>query len=180
LFSLDDLRKYQNFILYTLLALGWFGAVASAVFLFGIGIRRPNLQPKQPIQFPHHVHILTVGLECTYCHKYPEQSIHAGLPDAELCMECHQAIATDRPEIIKLTNLYQKGQPINWVRVYQYQDWVYFSHKRHVRSGVQCQECHGPVDLMTTVQRIPYIGMGWCIHCHRNRDAPIECNTCHK
>jgi len=177
---IDRLKDVKSFHIFALLIMGWFGAVAALVLLFGLAIRRPSLHPEQPIEFPHHVHVQRVGMECGDCHRYADKSIHAGIPNTALCMECHESVATDRPEIIKLTAFHQTGEPIDWVRIYDFQDWVYFSHKRHVLSGVRCQECHGAVELMSTVQKVSDMGMGWCVNCHRRRGAPIECNTCHQ
>lgn len=157
----------------------WFvawGLVVVAVAAF----QKNTLQPAQPIEYPHYIHVQKVGLQCTYCHQYAEKSIYAGIPQAKFCMQCHESIATDRPEIIKLTNYYKSGQPVPWVRVYTEPDWVYFSHKAHVLRGLKCQECHGPVEFFTTCQQVPSLFMGWCLECHNQRGAPRECNFCHK
>ncbi len=135
--------------------------------------------PAQPIEFPHNIHISEVGLECIDCHQYVDRSIHAGLPDAELCMMCHEDTATDKPEVIKLIEMYEAGQPIEWVRVYEVEPHVYFSHRRHVLSDIECQDCHGPVEEMTTVQPVTNLEMGWCVRCHRTQGGPRECITCH-
>ena len=76
---------------------GWFFTVAAVVAGFAF-LQEPTLRPEQPIEFPHHVHVSQLGMECDTCHHYVEQSIHAGLPPAELCMECHAGVAVDRPE----------------------------------------------------------------------------------
>jgi len=161
------------------MVIAWFAAVALAVIAFGL-MQKPTLRPAQPVEFPHRIHAGDLGMQCTDCHLYAEKSIYAGLPGAELCMSCHEAVATDKPEVIKLTELYQTGKSVEWVRVYQSKPHVYFSHRRHVLSNVKCQECHGPVELMTTAQQVTDMGMGWCVQCHRRRGAPRECVTCHK
>lgn len=157
----------------------WFAAVAIVVAGFGL-MQEPSMRPAQPIEFPHVVHVTKLGMECTNCHQYVRKSIYAGLPDAELCMSCHAGVAMDKPEVAKLVEIYEAGEPVEWVRVYQVKPHVYFTHKRHVLSGVECRECHGPVELMTTVQRVTDLGMGWCLDCHNSRGAPRECITCHK
>lgn len=171
----------KNIVLYGVYALvaGWFATVAIVVVAWGL-VQEPSLRPEQPIEFPHYVHVGQLGMECSDCHQYVERSIHAGLPKAELCMECHEGVATDKPEVVKLTAMYKSGQPVEWVRVYQVKPHVYFTHKRHVLSGIRCQECHGPVELMTTIQRVSDLRMGWCLECHRSRGAPMDCVTCHK
>ena len=62
---------------------------------FGV---RPRAE--QPIAFPHRVH-LAKGLTCTdYCHESASKGPIAGLPSIKTCMICHDAIATDRPDVI--------------------------------------------------------------------------------
>jgi hypothetical protein len=168
----------KNLVIYGIVA-AWFAMVAGFVIVFGI-LQKTELRPEQPIEFPHYVHAGELGMDCSDCHQYVEDSIFAGLPDAGLCMDCHEGVAEDNPEIIKLTAMYEAGEPVEWARVYRVKPHVYFSHKRHVRSDVRCQECHGPVELMTTIQRVTDLGMGWCLDCHKSRGAPIECITCHK
>jgi hypothetical protein len=157
----------------------WFAMVAGGVILIGT-VWQTSLRPEQPIEFPHYIHAGELGMDCTECHQYVEKSIFAGLPDAELCMQCHEGVATDKPEIIKLTAMYEKGEPLKWVRIYQLAPYVYFTHKRHVRSNIKCQECHGPVEQMTTIMKVTDLGMGWCRKCHLSRGGPTECFDCHK
>jgi predicted CXXCH cytochrome family protein len=168
----------KNFALYGVIV-ALFAAVAAAAIAFGL-MQEPSTRPKQPIEYPHHTHVQDVGMQCLDCHRYAEKSIYATLPGTDICMGCHESIATDKPDIMKLAEAYRSGKPVGWVRVYQVKPHVYFSHKRHVLSGMKCQECHGPVEQMTTVQRVTDLGMGWCVKCHRTRGAPRECDTCHK
>ena len=168
----------KNLIIYGMVV-AWFAAAGAVVMVFGV-LRTSTLRPEQPIEFPHYIHVGELDMDCSYCHPYVEKSIYAGLPQAGLCMECHEGVATDRPEIIKLTEMYETGESVEWVRVYRVKPHVFFSHKRHVLSGVECRECHGPIELMTTVQRVTDLGMGWCMECHNERGAPIDCVTCHK
>ena len=168
----------KNILIFGLIV-GWFATVTAAVALFGL-MPKTSLRPTQPIEFPHYIHAGQLDMECADCHQYVEESIHAGLPKAEFCMECHEGVATEKPEIVKLTEIYEAGLDVEWVRVYKVKPHVYFTHKRHVRTGVRCRECHGPVELMTTIQRVTDLGMGWCMQCHKKRGAPIECVTCHK
>ena len=168
----------KNLIIYGAV-MAWFATVALGVAAFGL-TRTVELRPEQPIEFPHYIHAGELGMDCSDCHLYVEESIHAGLPKAELCMDCHEGAAEDNPEIIKLTEIYESGREIEWARVYEVKPHVYFTHKRHVLSGVDCRECHGPVELMGTIQRVTDLGMGWCLKCHKDRGAPIECITCHK
>ena len=168
--------------------------------------RRPPeaIAAPQPINFPHNVHVQTFKIDCQYCHTDARRSEYAGLPAVAKCMGCHKITAADRPEIKKLAEYWAKQEPIPWTRVFKVPEFTYFPHKPHVRAGVQCQTCHGPVQEMTTVvastgPRLsndllnlvglrpppPPLSMGWCIDCHRKQDAasgtkaPLDCVSCH-
>lgn len=104
----------------------------------------------------------------------------AGLPSVQRCMGCHRVIAADRPEIKKVQEYYQNKQPIPWIKVYDLPDFVYFSHKRHVAKEVTCQECHGPVETMDRIEKYSSLTMGWCLSCHKKREADRDCLVCHK
>lgn len=137
-------------------------------------------KPDQPIAFSHNVHIETVGLECDSCHQYADKSPLAGIPAVEICADCHVNVAADRPEIKKLMEYWNKKEPIPWNKVYR-QSWhVYFTHKRHVKAGIDCAQCHGDVKAMDTVRKVRSLDMGWCVTCHREYKAPTDCLTCHK
>ena len=151
----------------------------------------------QPIAYSHKLHAGKLQIQCEYCHTGARRSIHAGIPETGTCMNCHKVIdSTDRPELEKLKAFYDSGEPIPWNKVHDLPDFVYFSHKRHVRGGVRCQECHGEVqDEMTVAYRVNTLQMGWCLDCHsehpkvdENYGANAElrraelkdCYTCHK
>jgi hypothetical protein len=60
------------------------------------------------------------------------------------------------------------GRPVEWIKIHNLPDHVFFSHTQHVRVGqVQCQTCHGPVQEMDEVRQFAPLSMGWCINCHR-------------
>lgn len=61
------------------------------------------------------------------------------------------------------------GQPIEWVRVHNLADFVYFDHSVHVARGVACETCHGPVQSMDRLRQESDLSMGWCIDCHRSK-----------
>ena len=94
-------------------------------------------------------------------------------------MNCHTVVATDKPNIQKLTSFYQSDQVVPWVRVHRLPDHVYFPHKWHVAKGIACQRCHGPIETMDVVKQVAPLKMGWCISCHRQNKATQECNACH-
>jgi len=160
--------------------------------------------PKQPILFNHVVHAGSFQLACQYCHAQARRGTAAGLPSVERCMGCHKIIgAQDNPEIAKIQDYARRGQPIPWVRVFKVPEFTYFPHRPHVRAGVACQTCHGPIERMSVVGAEtgrtlsndlmnlvglklapPKLTMGWCINCHRAQNlrganAPLDCVICH-
>lgn len=135
--------------------------------------------PQQPIPFSHKLHAGQSKIPCEYCHSSASRSRYATVPSSNVCMNCHLVARTDRAGVQELTKLYEADQPIPWVRVHRLPDYVYFSHRWHVAKGVQCQECHGPVEEMDLVRQVASLKMGWCIDCHRKNEASQECQTCH-
>jgi len=145
-----------------------------------------NKGPEQPIHFPHNIHAGKLGMDCLYCHYGAEKSPVDNIPPLSTCMGCHKIAVTDRPEIQKLTKYWDAGTPVPWVAVYHLPEHVKFNHKRHVRAGLACQQCHGPVQQMSTVYQYPSLKMGWCVSCHRanlatstDAAALMDCLTCH-
>jgi mono/diheme cytochrome c family protein len=161
--------------------------------------------PRQPILFSHLIHAGSFQIDCQYCHADARRSEYAGLPSVERCLGCHKIIgAQDNPEIQKIHGYAQRGEAIPWVRVFKVPEFTYFPHKPHVRAGVACQSCHGPVERMPVVgaetgprltndllrvvglrPATPPLSMGWCIACHREQNAtrgtraPLDCVACY-
>jgi len=67
------------------------------------------------------------------------------------------------------TKKYDKpGKQIEWVKIHNLPDHVYFNHSQHVKVGKQnCQTCHGNIQEMPEVYQFTDLSMGWCINCHR-------------
>lgn len=183
-------------------------ALLVILIFFGVSAwsRRPAMaKPSvQPINFPHNVHVGTYKIDCQYCHADARRSEYAGMPSVARCMGCHKITAADRPEIRKVAEYASSARPIPWVRVFKVPEFVYFPHKAHIRAEIKCQDCHGPVEQMTTVGAVtgprltndfltlvglrpaaPLLSMGWCIECHRQQNAtrklkaPLDCVACH-
>ena len=133
----------------------------------------------QPIAFSHRHHVSEIGLDCQLCHIYARRSPVAGIPSVARCAGCHQQVLSDRPEIQKVLEYWENEEPIPWVRVHDLADHVRFSHKRHVLGGLDCAECHGDVGQMEIAQQVESLSMGWCVTCHKAREASIDCLTCH-
>jgi hypothetical protein len=95
-------------------------------------------------------------------------------------MGCHIAIATGEPAIQKLTAYSEAGEPIPWVRVYTVQSDVTWTHGKHIRAGLKCESCHGPVGQLAAMQQLSAVtSMASCIGCHQKRHVSTECTTCH-
>ncbi len=144
---------------------------------FGI---RPEPE-QQPIAFTHKVHAEN-RIDCTsYCHTGAGVGPVAGIPGVKQCLICHRTIATDRPEIQKIAAYEERGEDIPWQRVYGFSApaHVKFHHAPHIRAGVDCSTCHGDVEQMTVAVRAVDLTMGFCVDCHRQRGASVECVACH-
>ncbi|HLG15842.1 MAG TPA: cytochrome c3 family protein [Blastocatellia bacterium] len=153
-------------------------------FLLLRALAKPEA-PLQPIDFNHQQHVTKPEgpqLECAFCHEHADKSPHATIPNVSLCMACHQVEKADSPEVVKLTAISDRAEQPLWVRVYWFDKSadVFFSHKPHIRAGVDCAECHGRVGEMTRVRREVDHTMGWCLDCHRQREVSVDCYVCHR
>lgn len=135
--------------------------------------------PQQPLAFSHKIHSGDNKIPCLYCHTNAERSPFATVPAMNICMGCHNVVATGKPEVVKLRQEYEAGRPIEWVRIHDMPDFVYFSHQQHLAKGIECQTCHGPVETMERVYQARRLNMGDCVSCHRQNNAPTSCITCH-
>lgn len=158
----------------------YFGVFLLATAAFSYYWNSKKATPDQPIAFPHVVHVNKVGLKCLDCHQFADKARHATAPPISKCMSCHKTAVTDRPEIQKLTRYWEQKKAVEWAQIYKLPDYVYFSHERHVKKGVPCQTCHGQVQVLSTVHKARSLQMGWCVSCHRQNNAPVDCTTCHK
>lgn len=151
---------------------------------FGPAARARGYRPEQPIAFSHVTHVQKNQMECQYCHWSVTKASYAAIPEEQTCMGCHALVKGrsdfQKAEIAKLEKFYAEGQPIPWVKVHVTPAFVAFNHKRHVKAGVNCQECHGQVPNMPVVERVSSMKMGWCVECHRQQGTSIDCWTCHK
>ena len=166
----------------------------------------PASAPVQPVDFRHDVHAGQLKIDCLYCHTYAAKSPVANIPAVSVCMNCHRLIGgelsplagapRDPAELQKVRSHYQqqitlvrgfweRQQSIPWISVYRLPDHAYFNHKRHVKAGLNCHACHGPVETMPRVYRYSSLKMGWCVTCHRqnlndkNFPATMDCVSCH-
>jgi hypothetical protein len=132
------------------------------------------------VPFDHTIHAGRYGIPCLDCHVYADKSPVAGLPSGRKCMGCHKFVAKDNPRVMKLAERVAAGQPLRWLRVFAVPDFIYFSHRMHVRAKVACAECHGDIAARATIVQDRPFTMGRCLACHTDRGATRECLGCHK
>jgi hypothetical protein len=156
--------------------------VALALPLIGIGGYaynmsygiKLNIPLEQPVQFSHKHHVADDGIDCRYCHTSVEKSAFAGVPPTETCMTCHSQIWTDSPLLQPVRTSWATGQPLEWERVHDLPDFVFFNHSIHIKKGVSCVSCHGRVDEMPITWKAKTLSMRWCLECHRNPEKNIR------
>ena len=137
--------------------------VARSSYLTGQYIER-----QQPVQFSHRHHTGDDGIDCRYCHTSVETSDTAGMPPTQTCMNCHSQIWNDSPYLEPVRASFRENKPIEWVRVHDMPEYVYFNHSIHVNKGVGCSTCHGDVADMASVFQANTLQMEWCVACHKD------------
>jgi len=153
--------------------------VADAAINLG---RSQNYAPDQPIKFSHKVHAGDNKIDCKYCHHTAEFSKSAGIPAMELCMNCHVLVReganSGKFEIAKVVEANETKTPVEWIRLHNLPDHVFFSHAQHVGVGkVDCKQCHGQVQEMDIMKQTSDLSMGWCINCHRDTKVNFKDNA---
>jgi cytochrome c551/c552 len=182
-------KTYITLLTLILFVVGGFYVVKGAI---GLG-RSKGQQPEQPIYFSHKVHAGQNQINCLYCHGGAFEGKHANIPSVNVCMNCHMAIGeyagadlyredgTKVDGTAEIQKLYEfagwdpgsrtyngKGKPIEWIKLHNLPDHVYFNHAQHTKAGnVQCQTCHGEITNMDEVYQFSDLSMGWCVNCHR-------------
>jgi hypothetical protein len=131
-------------------------------YLTEVGLAKP-----QPIPFSHKQHVGGLGLDCRYCHSTVEETAFAAIPPTETCLGCHRQVVADAPTLEPLRASAEKNQPVQWVRVHNLADYVYFNHNIHINKGIGCESCHGRVDQMPVMAKAEPLHMDWCLACHR-------------
>jgi cytochrome c2 len=184
-------KAYIATFAVVLFIIGGYYTIQGAI---GLG-RNKDYQPEQPIYYSHKVHAGVNQVSCLYCHGGAYEGKHANVPSVNVCMNCHMAIneysvtseklfREDGTEVngtaeiqkiyaasgwdVKARKYTGKETPIQWTKIHNLPDHVYFNHSQHTRAGkVQCQTCHGPIQEMGEVKQFADLSMGWCINCHR-------------
>ncbi len=197
---------YRNKVYIAMIAIVFFVVAGFFLSKTAIGLgRQKNYEPKQPIFYSHKVHAGINQINCLYCHGNAWESRHAAIPSVNVCMNCHRTIKSYGENSAKIYDdagnevngsgeiqkLYKyagfdpqnpdkwdasKAKPIEWEKIHNLPDHVYFNHSQHVRAGkVQCQTCHGEITAMDEVKQVSELSMSWCINCHRN--TKVDFNT---
>jgi hypothetical protein len=128
----------------------------------------------QPVPFSHAHHVAGMGIDCRYCHASVETSATAGIPPTKTCMNCHSQIWSDSPTLEPVRESFRTEKSIEWVRVHDLPDFVYFDHSAHVNQGVGCTTCHGRVDQMPLMWQEASLTMEWCLDCHRQPERYLR------
>ena len=173
--------------------------VAGVAVVIGVLIRSPyfteaRVVREQPVPFSHKHHVSGIGIDCRYCHTSVEESSFAGIPPTKVCMNCHSQVWSDSPMLEPVRASFRDNKSIEWTRVNDLPDFVYFDHSIHVKQGVACAACHGPVGDMPMTWRENTLFMEWCLECHRHPERQIQmrgqridppgkltnCSICHR
>jgi hypothetical protein len=128
----------------------------------------------QPVPFSHEHHVRGLGIDCRYCHQSVESSHFAGIPATKTCMTCHSQIWTNAQLLEPVRDSWRMNRPIQWQRIHNLPEFVYFNHSIHVNKGIGCQVCHGQVDHMPLTWQVNSLQMEWCLNCHRNPELYIR------
>jgi hypothetical protein len=159
-------------------ALARMSLVLTGLIVIALGVALDQLQrspwvtkqgqrPDQPIPFSHKHHVEGLGLQCQYCHTQVEKAAYAGIPPTKTCINCHAQIWTNAALLEPVRQSWATGASIQWIRVHDLPDFVYFSHDIHVNKGIGCASCHGRVDEMPLMYQQNTLQMEWCLNCHR-------------
>ena len=156
-------------ILGAVVLLAGLGGIMSEVQRSAIVTRQDEARVQNP-PFSHQHHVAGLGLDCRYCHTSVETSNFAGIPPTKTCMNCHSQIWTNAPMLEPVRESFRTGKSLNWERVHDLPDFVYFDHSIHINKGVGCESCHGHVDKMPLMYQANSLQMEWCLDCHRAPD----------
>ena len=182
---------------FTLIAAGCGLAVAGYLGTCLFAAIHPNIvnvghRPLQPVPFSHKLHAGSLKMDCRYCHNTVEKAGHAAIPPTATCGNCHGAnrvkegatlsvVHQENPLLKPVRDSLESGDfgksggdPVEWVRVHDVPDFVYFNHSVHINRGVSCVSCHGRIDKMEVVQQVQPLSMKWCLDCHRNPEPHIR------
>ncbi|HTM04319.1 MAG TPA: cytochrome c3 family protein [Vicinamibacterales bacterium] len=128
----------------------------------------------QPVPFAHTLHANGLRIDCRYCHAGATTAAMAGLPPTDVCVPCHLDGLLRSSLFTPVRTSLTTSRPVAWRRVTRLADFVFFNHAAHVQHGVECDTCHGPVELMSEVYQAAPLTMEWCLQCHRAPERYIN------
>lgn len=169
--------KWSNKVtLSVLLFLAIFPLYAGALIPYALDpvTLHNNYMPPQPVPYSHALHVGQLGMDCRYCHNTVENAGFAAIPPTETCMNCHTNIHPTSPKLAPVRESWKTGKPIDWVKVHDLPDYVFFNHAAHVNAGVSCVSCHGQVNHMEVVYQAQPLNMAWCLECHRSPEKHLR------
>ncbi|NQU64231.1 MAG: cytochrome c3 family protein [SAR324 cluster bacterium] len=154
-------------------------AVLWAIFGFYSAVSADDFT--QPIAFSHKTHAGTNEIPCEFCHTYARRSLNSGAPSVENCVGCHAVVVgakdDQKEEIKKVIQYWEKREPIPWKKIHDVPDFVNFSHKRHIKVGFDCTDCHGDIaqlDVISMTTMLVDLSMGWCMQCHTKNHPVVK------
>lgn len=185
-------------------------------WIMWIGVYK-GYKPEQPIYFSHKIHAGENKIDCQLCHSSAKYGKVSEIPSMNVCMNCHRAISEYNGKYLEpgkdkafydgeIKKIYEhtgwdpekqqytgkNTSPVEWTRIHNMPDFVYFNHSQHVIAGekaiinsfnkknpdnkidVVCKACHGKIDTMNVVQMANDFTMGWCIECHRTTEVDMN------
>ena len=137
-------------------------------------VTNAGIAREQPILFSHKHHAGELGIDCRYCHSFVERSAYAGIPPTNTCMNCHAQIWLDSPTLEPVRSSFKTDKSIEWIKVHDLPDFVYFNHSIHVAQGIGCVSCHGRIDKMNLTWQENSLQMEWCLGCHRQPEQYLR------
>jgi len=182
LFDLFVTRKVRYKVVHILIVICGIGYQVSVVTEEAVDLgRSQDYRPDQPIKFSHKVHAGDNNIDCLYCHSNADEGKSASIPSAGLCMNCHMMVRngtnSGQFEIAKVVDHFENNKDIEWVRIHNLPDHVFFNHSQHVKvGGLDCTECHGQVNEMHILKQQNDLSMGWCLDCHTKTNVKFEEN----
>lgn len=186
LLDLIFFKKVKIKLIPVIILIGAFGYQVYIIYDEAVELgRSQGYEPDQPIKFSHKVHAQDNQIDCMYCHHTVTDSKSANIPSTSLCMNCHVVVRegthSGKFEISKLVEAHEEERSIEWIRIHELPDHVFFSHAQHVGAGkLDCAQCHGQVEEMHRVRQVNDLSMGWCLECHRETNVDFLGNDYYK
>jgi hypothetical protein len=166
--TISRVTIFGGLLLVMVVTLAWAGVIRAPY------VTEQDVVRDQPVPFSHQHHVSGLGIDCRYCHTSVEKISFAGIPPTQICMNCHKQVWADSPMLEPVRASLRDNRPIEWIRVNNTPDFVYFDHSIHIHKGVGCETCHGRIDQMPLTRRAESLHMEWCLNCHRSPELYLR------